>query len=74
MVDKLDIDVEQKEWWLDQPRSCFKTLKKVEAKNTQNWFEVYEIDDGTYAIYEPGHFQEVISYLVIGEEKAQKVS
>jgi len=70
MVDKLDIDIEQKEWWLDQPRECFKALKRVPVKQDQGWFEVYEIDGSTYAIYEPGHFQEVMSYLIIGDREA----
>jgi glyoxylase-like metal-dependent hydrolase (beta-lactamase superfamily II) len=43
-------------------------LKKV--GEFQNWFEVYEVHEGTFAIYEPYQFQEVISYLVLGEERA----
>ena len=35
-----------------------------------DWFEVYRIQPDLYAIYEPGHFQEVISYLITGREKA----
>jgi len=35
-----------------------------------DWFEVYTLTETVYAIYEPGQFEEVISYLVLGERKA----
>lgn len=44
------------------------TLEKVEVHNT--WFIVYKLPNDVYAIFEPYHFQEVISYLIIGNEKA----
>jgi glyoxylase-like metal-dependent hydrolase (beta-lactamase superfamily II) len=28
------------------------------------------VEDGVYAFYEPGNFQEVISYLVLGTQRA----
>lgn len=34
------------------------------------WFQVYELLGGIFAIFEPYHFQEVISYLILGNEKA----
>ena len=34
------------------------------------WFEVYRILDGIFAIYEPGQFEEVISFLITGEDMA----
>lgn len=34
------------------------------------WYEVYDLGTKTFAIYEPGHFQEVISFLVLGDDKA----
>ena len=34
------------------------------------WFKVYELPNNIYAIFEPYHFQEVASFLVIGQEKA----
>ncbi|SVB62301.1 uncharacterized protein METZ01_LOCUS215155, partial [marine metagenome] len=36
----------------------------------QDWFDVYRVAAGVCAIYEPGHFEEVISYLVSGRERA----
>jgi glyoxylase-like metal-dependent hydrolase (beta-lactamase superfamily II) len=35
----------------------------------KNWFEVRKLPNNVYAIMEPHHFQEVISYLVVGSEK-----
>jgi len=36
----------------------------------RGWFETQEVAPGVCAICEPGHFEEVISYLVEGEERA----
>ncbi len=35
-----------------------------------DWFEVYQIRPGVYAIYEPHQFEEVISYLIVGTRHA----
>ena len=37
---------------------------------SDTWFEVFRIFDGVYAIYEPGQFEEVISWLITGEQGA----
>jgi len=55
-------------WWDNLPRPAWSAFEKVEQ--SQDWFEVYRIEDGVYAIYEPGQFEEVISYLIVGSEKA----
>ncbi len=34
------------------------------------WFEVYKLFPGTFAIREPWHWERVISYLMIGEDRA----
>lgn len=55
--------------WCDQlPREANKQFKKSEFSNY--WFEVYQIQDSIYTIYEPYQWQEVISYLIIGKEFA----
>lgn len=55
--------------WCDQElRAQFASLKKVST--SQEWFKVYEVGNGVYAIAEPYNFQEIISYLIIGSEKA----
>ena len=56
------------EWWDALPRAAWSGFRRVEQ--SQEWFEVYEIRPGVLAIYEPGQFEEVISYLVVGSERA----
>ena len=55
-------------WWDALPRAAWSALTKVEQ--SQDWFEVYELQPALFAIYEPGQFEEVISYLFVGTEKA----
>ena len=58
----------KRSWEKDLPRQQYQQFKKIEQ--SQPWFEVYDIGNQIYAIYEPYQFQEVISYLIMGEEKA----
>jgi len=37
---------------------------------SQDWFEIYKVKDGIYAIYEPFQYEESLSTLILGEEKA----
>lgn len=60
--------IQPPKWWETLPRSIYLKLDKVETK--QEWYEVYRLLEDTYAIYEPFQFEEAISYLVIGAEKA----
>ena len=55
-------------WWDALPRPAWNEFPKV--LESQGWFEVYEIRPGLFAIHEPGQFEEVISYLILGTEKA----
>ncbi|MBT8079121.1 MAG: MBL fold metallo-hydrolase [Gammaproteobacteria bacterium] len=55
-------------WWDSLPRAEWSLYEKI--VQDQDWFEVYRIADGVYAIYEPGQFEEVISFLIEGSEKA----
>lgn len=50
------------------PRPAYAQYQKHEVSN--DWFEVYEIESGIWAIYEPFQWQEVISYLIVGAESA----
>ncbi len=50
------------------PRQAYASFQKHEASN--EWFEVYEVGPGIWAIYEPFQWQEVISYLIAGDELA----
>jgi len=60
--------VQPSEWWRVHPRPVYATLEKVGT--FQDWFDVYELGEGTYAIYEPNQFEEAIFYLVEGEDRA----
>lgn len=55
-------------WWDSLPRPEWAAFEKVATD--QDWFEVYRLMDGIYAIYEPGQFEEVISFLVEGSDTA----
>ena len=55
-------------WWEALPRRIYSKLQKLES--SQPWFEIYKIDPDIYVFYEPGQFEEAISYLVLGKEKA----
>ncbi len=37
---------------------------------TRSWFELREIHPGVWSLSEPGHLEEVISYLVLGRDRA----
>jgi glyoxylase-like metal-dependent hydrolase (beta-lactamase superfamily II) len=55
--------------WCDElPRPANAALERVAVPN--DWFEVYRVTDGVYALVEPRQFQEAISYLVVGTERA----
>lgn len=60
--------VQPEKWWSVHPRPVYETLEKVGTY--QDWFDVYRLNEGTFAIYEPNQFEEAICYLVLGREKA----
>lgn len=55
-------------WWNALPRQEWSAYQRV--LESDPWFEVYKIFPDTFAIYEPGHFEEVISFLIVGETRA----
>ena len=59
---------EKGKWWEVLPRSIWKEFPIVQQ--SQPWFEVHLMQPGVYAIYEPGQWEEVISYLILGSRKA----
>src|SRR4029077_1602567 len=59
---------QQPEWCKKLPRAAYSKLERVPTAD--NWFEVYKIRPGVFAIYEPHQLEEVISYLIVGEDKA----
>lgn len=50
------------------PRAGWSAYEKQASSN--EWFHVYRLSDDLYAITEPFQWQEVINYLILGEEKA----
>lgn len=59
---------QQAEWCRSLPRPAYSKLERVPTADP--WFEVYKIRPGVFAIYEPYQLEEVISYLIIGGDKA----
>lgn len=55
-------------WCARLPRPEYRHLERVAVASS--WFEVYRVDPGVYAIYEPHQWQEVISWLVVGTRQA----
>jgi glyoxylase-like metal-dependent hydrolase (beta-lactamase superfamily II)/predicted enzyme related to lactoylglutathione lyase len=60
--------VQPDKWWSVHPRPVYDMLEKVAT--FEEWFDVYRLTEGTYAIYEPNQFEEAISYLLLGRDKA----
>ena len=50
------------------PRADYASLNRIDS--IDKWFELYEVAPGITAIYEPHQWQEVISYLIEGDESA----
>jgi len=55
-------------WWDSLPRPEWSAFERIE--HDQDWFEVFRVADGVFAVYEPGQFEEVISFLITGEQRA----
>lgn len=55
-------------WAKDLPHPEYALFPRVLEEDP--WYEIYLVASGIYAFYEPGHFQEVISFLVLGSDKA----
>ena len=55
-------------WWDKLPRPEWAAYEKI--AQSQDWFEVYRVADDVFAIYEPGQFEEVMSFLILGSERA----
>jgi len=60
--------VQPSKWWEQLPRPIYAELKKVQT--SQDWFEVYKLTEETFAVYEPYQFEEALSYIVLGTERA----
>jgi glyoxylase-like metal-dependent hydrolase (beta-lactamase superfamily II) len=56
------------DWCRPLPRPEYKDLERVPVSDP--WFEVYTPTSNVFAIYEPHQAEEVISYLIVGENRA----
>jgi glyoxylase-like metal-dependent hydrolase (beta-lactamase superfamily II) len=56
------------DWCKALPRPENRSLERVFIH--EPWFEVYKVDPGVFAIYEPHQAEEVISYLIVGTKQA----
>lgn len=57
-----------KNWWDKLPRKIYASLDRVPI--TQDWFQVYRVLPDIYVFYEPYQYEEAISTLILGEDKA----
>jgi glyoxylase-like metal-dependent hydrolase (beta-lactamase superfamily II) len=55
-------------WPHIQPRKGNPGFEQISSKS--HWFEIYRLNDMTYAFLEPNHIEEVISYLIMGQRRA----
>lgn len=60
--------VESKTWCDETLRPEFSNFKEI--KTSRTWFRTFEVGEKVIAIAEPYNYQEIISYLIIGDEKA----
>jgi glyoxylase-like metal-dependent hydrolase (beta-lactamase superfamily II) len=56
------------DWCKLLPHPEYKYLERVRVPDP--WFEVYKVAPETFAIYEPHQSEEVISYLILGQQRA----
>ncbi|MDL2273533.1 MBL fold metallo-hydrolase [Oscillospiraceae bacterium OttesenSCG-928-G22] len=45
-------------------------MNKTPKPDASGWYEILDLGENIFAILEPHHFQEVISYLIVGTERA----
>lgn len=61
--------VQPEGWAAALPRSAWKAFPSIPIPG-QDWYQIHQVHPGIFALYEPGHFQEVISFLITGTHKA----
>jgi glyoxylase-like metal-dependent hydrolase (beta-lactamase superfamily II) len=68
VVFAISLAAQQPEWCKKLPRPAYAKLERV--PNADSWFQVYKIRPGVFAIYEPWQLEEVISYFIVGRNRA----
>lgn len=54
----------------DYAKENFKIIDVGDEASSNGWYVTYQLEENTYAILAPYHWQETVSYLLIGDEKA----
>lgn len=54
----------------DYAKENFKIVDVGDVASSNGWYVTYQLNENTYAILAPYHWQETVSYLMIGDEKA----
>ncbi|MDR2725333.1 MAG: MBL fold metallo-hydrolase [Candidatus Adiutrix sp.] len=67
-MEKIEDAVRPTGWAEGPPRAWRGQIPR--ARTASSWFEVYLMPCGGWAVYEPGHFQEVISFLFEGRDRS----
>ncbi len=55
------------EWCRQLPRPEYRGMERVAPE--VEWFEIYRVRPGVFALYEPRQYEEVISYLIVGSQR-----
>ena len=55
-------------WCASIPRAANSALERVDVGS--DWYTVYRVEPGVFALVEPRQFQEAISYLIVGRTRA----
>ncbi len=55
-------------WCASIPRAANAALERVDVGS--DWYSVYRVEPGVFALVEPRQFQEAISYLIVGRTRA----
>lgn len=61
---------DEKKWWSQLPRPEWQKMQRFKVSQEGDWYEVYQPQPSVFAIYEPGHWQEAIAYLIVGDQKS----
>lgn len=59
---------DQDNWCNEVDLSMYTGLREIESSS--DWFHIFEVGKDVFAIAEPFNYEEVISFLILGEERA----
>ncbi|NQV73826.1 MBL fold metallo-hydrolase [bacterium] len=68
LSDTSSIDAISPGWCDELPRVQYASLERIDVDS--DWFEVWGVGEDVFALYEPKQWQEKVSYLILGTERA----